>query len=502
MRRKLPKQIAEHQGAYDLSPSGARAPLLDVTIGLESITPVIGGGVRAREPDTVDVVRVPGIRGQLRFWWRALGSEPDPATLFANEMRIWGGVSGGANGAAVASRVRVSIEQIDNEGESFPAGEHRQRGDGRGLKPMPDWDDRCWDLGYAMFPLQRNKNELNDPANAGQQSLPTWEVREGLRFTLRLQVSAEATGPSSSDQTDVERILWALWTWIHFGGIGGRTTRGFGALAPTTNLTGLPSGWTQRFTRPKSSAATEWLRSAWQQGPMRCTAPPVTVGWTHFGGSQLAWHAATEEAKAHWLLLNALRQFRQGENVGRRPRTDPRKPAGQSHWPEPDMLRVHAEHAEGHTNWAHTPSPAVRALVSPTPTSTKWIPPRAAFGLPLVVNFMDDRARHPRRDSPASATIGIGTLGGRWMSPLRLRPIACSDGKHVPITLLFAARPWSCASDSITIDKNPVYLTAGAAQPGPTGPIASGGWMARGGGDAARAFFEWLSANSSTWRRP
>jgi CRISPR-associated protein Cmr1 len=115
MRRKLPKEIDEYKGAYGLSPSGTREPLLDVTIGLECITPVIGGGVRAREPDTVDIVRVPGIRGQLRFWWRTLGSEPDPATLFANEMRVWGGVSGGADGVAVASRVRVSVECIDNE---------------------------------------------------------------------------------------------------------------------------------------------------------------------------------------------------------------------------------------------------------------------------------------------------------------------------------------------------------------------------------------------------
>ena len=140
MRRKLPKEIAEHQSGYNLAPSGAREPLLGVTIGLECITPVIGGGVRAREPDTVDIVRVPSIRGQLRFWWRAFGSEHDPATLFANEMRV------------------------------------------------------------------------------------------------------------------------------HFGGIGGRTTRGFGALAPTAKISGLPSGWTQRFTRPGSSDAAAWLRSCPHHG--------------------------------------------------------------------------------------------------------------------------------------------------------------------------------------------------------------------------------------------
>ncbi|HWU89203.1 MAG TPA: type III-B CRISPR module RAMP protein Cmr1 [Kofleriaceae bacterium] len=494
MRRKLPKEIAEHQGAYDLSPSGTREPLLDVTIGLECITPVIGGGVRAREPDTVDIVRVSGIRGQLRFWWRALGSEPDPTTLFANEVRIWGGVSGGANGAAVASRVRVSIEKVDDEGKSFPAGMHERKRDGRGLKPMPTWDPRCRDLGYGMFPLQRNKIELDDAPDSGQH--PTWEVRSGLRFTLRLHLRSAVAGESSKDdQDDVERILWTLWAWIHFGGIGGRTTRGFGALAPTANVTSLPSAWTQRFTRPRSSDATAWLLSSWQQGPMRCTAPPGAAGWTHFSGSQLAVGAAMDEGKAHSMLLNKLRMFRQGVPMGRVESTRG-KPAGRSQWPEPDVLRVHAESAKRAIQWAHTPSPATRALISPTPTSTEWIPPRAAFGLPIVVKFMDDR------DSPAEATIGLDRPGGRWMSPLRLRPIACSDGKHIPVALLFSTRPWSCARDSITVDGKPIYLKVGAAQPGPTGPIASDGWMARGSGDAARAFFEWLRADRTFRRRP
>jgi len=166
------------------------------------------------------------------------------------------------------------------------------------------------------------------------------------------------------------------------------------------------------------------------------------------------------------------------------------------------MLRVHAEHEQGHTRWAHTPFPAIKALVSPTPTSTVWVPPRAAFGLPIVVNFMDDPSLLPNRDSPAEATIGIGGTSGRWMSPLRLRPIACSDGKHMPIMLLFAMRPWNCASDSITVNKKPVYLKVGKAQPVPTGPITSNGWIERGGGDAARAFFEWLSTDRRFWSRP
>jgi CRISPR-associated protein Cmr1 len=494
MRRKLPKEIGEYQGVYDLSPSGTRKPLLDIMIGLECITPVIGGGVRAREPDTVDIVRVPGIRGQLRFWWRALGSEPDPATLFANEMRIWGGVSGGVNGAAVASRVQVWVEKIDDEGKSFPAGVHEQRDGRRGLNPMPEWVSRYQNLGYGMFPLQRKKEELTEAFDAGQRRLPTWEVRENLRFTLRLQLHAEATGPSAGDKAnDVEHILWALWAWVHFGGIGGRTTRGFGALAPTSNVTGLPSGWAQRFTRPRSRDAAAWLLSSWQQGLHQYSASPGTAGWTHFGGSQLAVGAATDEGKAHSLLLTKLREFRQGVPMGRVESTRG-KPAGRSNWPEPDILRAHAESTQGVIQWDHTPSRRTRALISPTPTGTEWLPPRAAFGLPIVMKFMGN-------DRPANATIGLGRRGSRWMSPLRLRPIACSDGKHIPVMLLFAARPW-IGGQSITVNDAPIYLNDDEPQPWPTGPIASDGWMERGNGDAARAFFEWLNASQRFRRRP
>jgi hypothetical protein len=37
MRRKLLKEIAEHQGAYDVFPSGTREPRLDAAIGLEAV---------------------------------------------------------------------------------------------------------------------------------------------------------------------------------------------------------------------------------------------------------------------------------------------------------------------------------------------------------------------------------------------------------------------------------------------------------------------------------
>src|SRR5712692_5047904 len=64
----------------------------------ELITPLFGGGVEPGFADPVTVVRATEIRGQLRFWWRAMrGGNPN----FDGELRkmkqvedlIWGAAS-------------------------------------------------------------------------------------------------------------------------------------------------------------------------------------------------------------------------------------------------------------------------------------------------------------------------------------------------------------------------------------------------------------------------
>ncbi len=521
MRRKLPDTF---QGECKLSGAERpRAPLLDVRLGLECITPVIGGGVRAREPDTIDIVRVPGIRGQLRFWWRALSSERDADALFEEEVRIWGGVRDAGKGA-VASRVRVSVDAIDDPGP-FPAGTHEQRRgraqdddrsrDGRDtrggeahpkLSPIPTWNTKMAGLAYAAFPLQRSKEDLQSAQRDG--SLHTWPIRTGLRFTLRLALGDAPAGTTteSIDEQDRERILWTVWAWVHFGGIGGRTTRGFGALAPmkVEGLRSTETEWEARFRRPAADGAAAWLRAQWstallgravrERGELR--------GWTHFGSARLAIGGVTSTnvgpRSAHAMVLDGLRVFRQGVGVGRMP-SQRGKPVGESYWPEAHMLRVQAENQGHQAAWAHGPPDGARRCVSPNPTPgmRPWIPARAAFGLPIQMHFMD------REDKPAEGTIELGRPGGRWMSPLRLRPIACANGQQVPVALLFAARPWP-APDSdesgrgllITVRRHgkaeAVYLADGAAQPSPRGSLRAEGWMQPGDVDAAGAFFDWL----------
>ena len=75
-------------------PSSTPSPqwLLELSLPLECITPVLGGGTRSRQPDALDPVRVSSLRGILRHWWRIVGKETDSAKLRAEEAALWGGV--------------------------------------------------------------------------------------------------------------------------------------------------------------------------------------------------------------------------------------------------------------------------------------------------------------------------------------------------------------------------------------------------------------------------
>jgi CRISPR-associated protein Cmr1 len=188
MRRKIPEVVENFTAQLDWKARPKTRPLVDITLHLECITPVFGGGVRSREPDMVDVVRVPGIRGQLRFWWRAVGNESTVEELFKNETAVWGGVSGFA-GTATVSRVRVAVENVTSS-VPFAAGKHDESTDEHGnksLRSLPSWNPIMGkELGYGLFPLQRSRSELAQYYEESRGPMGTHKVRERVRFCLRL----------------------------------------------------------------------------------------------------------------------------------------------------------------------------------------------------------------------------------------------------------------------------------------------------------------------------
>lgn len=165
----------------------ARQPLkLDLDLDLELITPMFGGGVCAGEADPVTLIRVPSIRGQLRFWWRATrgAAYASPEELFQAEKEIWGSTD-------KPSAVSLQVECPKGHARRECATEYGFQ------KFGPEM--------YALFSAKNNGKDL---------------IKEGLRFTLHLRYP-------DSVQQDVRAALFA---WINFGGLGARTRRGCGSL--------------------------------------------------------------------------------------------------------------------------------------------------------------------------------------------------------------------------------------------------------------------------------
>ena len=398
---------------------GPEPPPWRLVLPLRVITPIVGGGVEAMEPDTVDIVRLPEVRGVLRWWWRALyaGEAEEPDALFQREAALWGGVDVPAGPEKTSYRSRVRLQsRILSPGRVVPAGTHQPGRDGK-PRAFPTWT-LGKGLGYALFPLQRTTDERRKFRG---QAMPTRAVRTGVRFELSVAVVAP---PRPKDETDegkrqrlqarwpdeIREVLQTLWAWIHLGGLGARTRRGFGALA----LDG-DARVGEGFPGPEDAAAllAEDLAAGWRrlQGLNR-------LGPRLAGARLLVGPEARDAAAAHEALVSALWTFRQGVGFARE--AGKGRP-GHSRWPEAEHLRrLNEGRAEGGGDPGEEPGV-----------------PRAAFGMPLIVQFKDAKDRGAGATIvPAGERGDAEADGARWASPVLLRPSASGPAGYRPQVLL------------------------------------------------------------------
>jgi len=220
------------------------------------ITPMLGGGVEPMTPDLECPVRPSEIRGQLRFWWRAMQDVETPEELFRKEAELWGGM-----GRKSAVTVRV--------------------GDLRGYATEPAPTGFRDKLGYVYF-----------AAREGRRSL----VKEGLSFSLRVQCPADRTA-------EVQETI-ALWSLL--GGLGARTRRGSGAVkldfssieVPIRNANELAAWINQAL--PRSATVHPWPT-------VRGPGSMQTLRLSKLTNPRQAWEA--------W--IDGYKQFRQMRPKGR-----------------------------------------------------------------------------------------------------------------------------------------------------------------------------------------
>jgi len=223
-----------------------QAPAKRETIELELrlITPMFGGGYKAREVDPLLPIRPAAIRGHLRFWWRATAGAryTSVAELHKAETELWGGASTKDNPAV--GKVAIQV-QILSAGEKAP---YRQVAPESRPKEGPLH-------GYFLFPFQEQKKQ-NIPAAVG---------RRQVSFQLRLMLDA------SLSEAQRAEVRTALKAWIAFGGVGARTRRGCGALTvvgANANQWLLPTrGLAEWLEMPRDAASDhDWTTLAGARG--------------------------------------------------------------------------------------------------------------------------------------------------------------------------------------------------------------------------------------------
>lgn len=357
---------------------------------IELITPMFGGGVEPRVNDTSFPIRPTAIRGQLQFWWRAtVGAQyATLAELRVAQSAIWGSTER-------ASRVQVLVEKVE---ASIPAPCAKIRPNHKG-KNQVFWeppfqfhtDSRDDSLPYALFPFQGKP--------------------------------ADQQGP---------QVEPAVWAWANFGGFGGRTRRGCGAIkGREVNA----KGELIKELAPKDAAdlAATWKQYMPELFPQR--------EWPTMASAIFAGAPVGNTIEAWDQVIGKLRFFRQGNDFAR----DPGSPPSRSRFPEPDTIR------------------RITDLWKPghEPRDENVIPsgfPRAEFGLPIVFHFKDGKRDEtdtrllepydtvlqpffaeedhtgPKQDSEG---FPIGETKDRMASPLILKSLRLANGQSVPLILWF-----------------------------------------------------------------
>lgn len=298
MGRSVPETVCI-DGIESIGPGGSSE---ERVYEIELITPMYGGGVVAGVNEQERPIRVPSIRGQLRFWWRATRGTAFTSLeeLKKREAAIWGSTE-----RSSPTWVRVACDSYNQV---------RERAANYGFEKYgPET--------YALFPAVNNGQNL---------------VKEGLKFTVSLRCLKE-------HEVDVH---CAVWAWVNFGGLGARTRKGCGAL------------FCRELAPKNAQTFGAWLKENLQRYGVTSSA----VAKLPYLSKKILFGKAEGAALTAWSKgLATIKEFRQGKGFARGKGSEGRP--GRSYWPEPDTIRrALKSHAPRHAPDASKPDGFPRAL--------------------------------------------------------------------------------------------------------------------------------------------
>lgn len=355
------------------------------------ITPLFGGGAEPGKTDEDFPIRGTSIRGQLRFWWRALIGHRLGARMWQREEEVFGSTE-------FPSPLDIRVLEQPNV-----------------VQVDPTYGERYGPIAYALFSAVENGQQVMKEGGTFRLQLACAHRAElenrRKAQNKRRRVDGKQRLPDTIDDIEPD-ITAAFRAWCAFGGIGARTRRGCGAIFCRDVPSEPPAlDATMLVAAPRSNALEAWKES-----------------------------------------LKAYRDFRQSPRGRLHPKTlrsgrTVRVP-GRSHWPEADSIR-------GITDSALRPSsrasmPQVPADENPNDHSVPIVPqdilpafPRAVFGLPINFHFADgpgkNRPGQPNSDPQDVQLIPVaadGKDGDRMSSPVITRPIWLCGNWHPGIIIL------------------------------------------------------------------
>ncbi|MCA0352078.1 MAG: type III-B CRISPR module RAMP protein Cmr1 [Chloroflexi bacterium] len=378
------------------------------------ITPLFGGGIEAGVNDPITPIRASGIRGQLRFWWRAIrgGGYSSIDDLRAKEAEIWG--SANTNSDSKKNRqlfrsVQINVTEVihtQNEKKKYEITPYEViKKDGKYSvtitrnNPIPR---------YAVFPLQPTTEEAQEIKD-NKQDKRIKKLTHNIHFDLEI---------TYHESFELE-IQSALWAWETFGGVGGRTRRGFGSIKRLDNLTYPKTIKDFRQWLIKNFENYSVLTYLHEKLPQLNINNPIRF--------MIFYKTKKQGLFGMWRdLIEQLKYFRQAKN------TD-----GTSLWPEPNQIRRITKQYLKH----HNPD---NVQANPQYKIIKAFP-RAQFGLPIIFQFKGNRYGSNRKDlDPRPTTLGLVNPNDstkdneRLASPLILKTFQCTNGDSIGLAFILS----------------------------------------------------------------
>lgn len=179
----------------------------DAELTLEIVSPLFIGGAEPRAGDpAAEGLRVPSLRGALRYWFRALLAAEDRGKLAREEERLFGS-------AEVPSPLVVRVEPL-SPCKALSWDQVKRAGGGSPPRGAGGW--AVSGLGYLGDVALRATR--GDPARSALP--PGCRYRAVLRWRRRT--------PPGREESD--RLAATVWLFSHLGSLGTRARRGFGAV--------------------------------------------------------------------------------------------------------------------------------------------------------------------------------------------------------------------------------------------------------------------------------